>query len=435
MNFYFFIIIFYLILYSYHKVIIPLYKNSLIEYNPENLFPNNYYTKLNIGNQQLNLKFVLLFDHILIFGSNISFSKYNESLSHTYENYSYYEHFETPYDVLYYGISSFDTFLFNNNISEKLEFYLIQRIKNENNMDIEKITLNGMIGLQLVADIESKTYNIIYQLKYYKIIDNYNYYFDYNKEKLILGEYVNENDRNFYKINTKLRIREHINIDFKYIYYNEYSKTYNNYNETNSAGLISLNINGIIGTNSYKKYFENFMKNYFNSCKKEYFSYANKKYYGYQCDKNINIKKFKSIKFFNIELNYTFELDYNNLFVKYKDKYIMLVYFKEEENQFAWILGTIFLKKYKLIFNLSNQTIGMIKNLKEKDKNLILYIICCILLIIIIKLSYFLYKYYINKPRKIKANELNENYEYDFDDKTKEQNYNKLELKSKLLNN
>ncbi len=178
------------------------------------------------------------------------------------------------------------------------------------------------------------------------------------------------------------------------------------------------------------------MKENFPSCYKEYFNYANKNYYGYGCSKNINIKKFKSIKFFNQDLNHTFELDYKDIFVKCEDKYIMMIYFKEDENQFAWILGSIFLKKYKLIFNLSSQTIGMMKNLKEKDDNIILYIICCFLLIIIIILSIFLYKCYLNKPRKIKVNELNENYDFVYLKKENDDtNENKIELNSKLLNN
>ena len=40
------------------------------------------------------MKFVLLFDHILIFGSNISFSKYNECLSDTIEYFNYPQNFE-----------------------------------------------------------------------------------------------------------------------------------------------------------------------------------------------------------------------------------------------------------------------------------------------------------------------------------------------------
>ena len=94
MNFYFSIILFYLILKTNLKVIIPLYKNKIIKYNSEYLFPNNYYSKIKVGKQQLNMKFVLLFNHILIFGSNISFSKYNECLSDSFETYNYYENFE-----------------------------------------------------------------------------------------------------------------------------------------------------------------------------------------------------------------------------------------------------------------------------------------------------------------------------------------------------
>ena len=434
MNFYYSIIIFYLISKIHLKVIIPLYKNEIIKYNPENLFPNNFYSKIKVGNQQLNMKFVLLFDHILIFGSNISFSKYNECLSDTFENFNYPGNFETNYNVYYYGNSSFDYFVFDN-ITEKLEFYLINRITNSDNINIKNMVLNGMIGLQLSSDHELKSYNLVYQLKYNKIIDNYNYYFDFKNEKLVIGEYFDDNDRNFYKTNVITRIWDHININFKNIYYNEYSKN-NTYNETNIGGLISLNTNGIVGTNFYKTYFDEFMKENFPSCYKEYFSYANKKYYGYGCSKNINIKKFKSIKFFNQDLNYTFELDYKDIFVKCKDKYIMMIYFKEDENQLAWILGSIFLKKYKLIFNLSSQTIGMMKNLKEKNDNIILYIICCFLLIIIIILSVFLYKCYLNKPRKIKVNELNENYDFVYSKKeNNDTNENKIELNSKLLNN
>ena len=88
------------------------------------------------------------------------------------------------------------------------------------------------------------------------------------------------------------------------------------------------------------------------------------------------------------------------------------------------------------ILSMKNNIIKLNKRKISMFNNMNLYIICSFLLIIIIILSIFLYKCYLNKPRKIKVNELNENYDFVYSKKENDDtNENKIELNSKLLNN
>ena len=60
------------------------------------------------------------------------------------------------------------------------------------------------------------------------------------------------------------------------------------------------------------------------------------------------------------------------------------------------------------------------------------YFVCYYLI-----LSYYLYKFYIQKPRRIKANELNENYNYEPKLDSINEEYTKIDdnnnIKSKLI--
>ena len=119
----------------------------------------------------------------------------------------------------------------------------------------------------------------------------------------------------------------------------------------------------------------------------------------------------------DISLEFTFT--YKDLFIKKDNEYIFGIVFDEnkDNNDATWILGKIFMKKYSLVYDLDKKIIGTyIGNKKEEEDknpiNLTLLILLIALGILVIGLIIFII-FYMKKPRKNRAAELNDdNYEY-----------------------
>ena len=77
-----------------------------------------------------------------------------------------------------------------------------------------------------------------------------------------------------------------------------------------------------------------------------------------------------------------------------------------------FILGKIFLKKYQIIFEPDRKIIGIYIKKNLNILSITLWVITVILSIIIISLIIIILKRYNNKPRKIRANELDEEFIY-----------------------
>ena len=150
-------------------------------------------------------------------------------------------------------------------------------------------------------------------------------------------------------------------------------------------------------------------------CKKDIISLEKDEYYFYHCDKNIKIdySKLDNIYLKHKYLNMTFIIEQKDLFEIYNDRIIYLVFscINLECNR-NWVLGEQFLKKYPMSFNNDRKLFGIYqKNLIINKKFEFAYIFILLLLIIIILLLRFFYKYFkIN--RKIRVNELYEEFLY-----------------------
>ena len=148
------------------------------------------------------------------------------------------------------------------------------------------------------------------------------------------------------------------------------------------------------------------------------------KYNSYYCDLSAKISNFPPLEFYNKDLNYTFKFDHNDLFVKNNNRFQFLIIFEQYEKNNRWKFGRIFFKKFLMVFDYDKKQIGFyVKEGKNKIKNndnkfLIIFLIILILILILI-----VYKFFIRKnQRKIKANELEDNFEY----KSEKENYSKL---------
>ena len=80
------------------------------------------------------------------------------------------------------------------------------------------------------------------------------------------------------------------------------------------------------------------------------------------------LQTFPSLYFQHIDLDYIFELSYQDLFVEKDGKYIFLVIENYEGEN--WLIGTPFLKKYQFIFNEDSKTIGFYNPNMPKEKEI-----------------------------------------------------------------
>ena len=391
-------------------LIIPFTKESIKEKN--NFYSyftnNNFITFIEIGSPYQIIPFYIKLDEfpISILG-NKNKGQYNEIKSNTYNK-------EEECDFYFYkgnfeGCISNDIFNIKNE-KIKISFLLI------NNNSIESQMDNNIFGLTF----QSRRFSgqqFIYLLKKNKIIDSYNFYFKFNENdengNLIIGNYPHEIDKNYDEkllklINLNINNNEFLwKFSIDEIYFDDKKINEKNFIE------IRIDIKGIIGSEIYNNYFKsNFIDKNNNNCHMDFFE--DKKYKFYYCDKNVDISKLKIIKFINKIVNSSFEFNYKDLWIEFEGKLYFQIIFKNlisnNEKDNNWVFGELFLKKYLLVFNQDKKVIGFYENKKMIFPFYIIFNI--ILVILVIFFGYCFYKYYKLKPRKIRVNELEENYDY-----------------------
>ena len=183
----------------------------------------------------------------------------------------------------------------------------------------------------------------------------------------------------------------------------------------------------ILGSNNYYKYINEYFFNK-NKDKCDYYLY-DERYKIISCDKNIIINNFPSLYFYNHIYNYTFELNYTNLFLDKNNKKYFLIAFDESKSD-AWTFGTLFLKKYYLVFNTYEKTIGFYNQeiIRDKNSSKLVFNIIYIVLIFIAGLGgFFIGKKIYYKVRNKRINELNDGFIY----KSIDENKIALEMASK----
>lgn len=318
------------------------------------ILENEYISTLSIGTPVQEIPLIINFkdNQFYLLHSNLK-GKYNEKKSSTYKNISKI----TNYRFTNFNEGSIisDNIYFNSNNNNQLinniQFILITDKKEKSSMKISQIGLTRYYidGLH--------DYNFIYQLKKNKYINRFSFYFDFsNKFKLVIGTLPHELDKNKFLENDF--ITSHFTFEGDifvwFITFNEIK--YYNQSEINKSILISMEFQGIYPTKEYKDFIQkNFFNEYLNNnlCSFEK-NDLNDDYSFIICDEKIDIKKFEDIKFYNRELNYTFILNYNDLFIKKEDFYYLLIVFGDYQND-IWILGKPFLKKYNIIFDIEKK--------------------------------------------------------------------------------
>ena len=424
------------------------------EYNSTH-FLNEYYNKLlytiiKIGEPSQEVNTIITFNDCnfkigkskkCVYTSEY-LSQYNRNLSNTF-NYTNYYISQMNEFVGYKGCSAEDTIyaytdlsLYNLSKFSKIGFYLGSDVND---------SICGIMGFRMdnYATFCRESNNIIKSFKSLDIINNYQWVLNYTSENegmLILGGNLSELITNF-----------------------DDKKLYNTYSPIGGASfpwmakiskiecgennytINSMEVNGefdndcslIIGSDSYMKYIENnFFNKYKNVCFRNLINYGtnNYKYYVFECDKekfgknDINNFISLSFRFRNSENKFIFIG--NDLFVETNYKFFFRIIFSSSWKD-SWIFGKPFFKKFptsidyekKMIYIYNNNEIERKEvepnnNNDDKDKNNISgKNIFLMILIILLLISFFSVLFYfigknMNKLRKKKANELEDDYIY-----------------------
>ena len=106
-------------------------------------------------------------------------------------------------------------------------------------------------------------------------------------------------------------------------------------------------------------------------------------------------------------MSFTFGSD---LFKEFNGKKYFMV-FLPEYNINRWILGEIFLKKYLIVLEQNKGIMGFYYDIETKSNFPYSYVFIAILLILVFILSFLLYRA-LKKKRKLRANELDDDFEY-----------------------
>ena len=335
------------------------------------------------------------------------------------------------------------------------------------------------IGFQLSENSKDDLYNkklitnIVVQLKEKNIISSYNFNIHFNNFKIneenfdgfiVIGNEPHNYLKdlyNEYQLFKTLAFKKDKNLSWdihfnKIFYKSQYKNQYNSYeiiidNQIDFYNQATLTPSSslIVGTNNYEKkikfdFFDELIS--LEKCKRE-----NKKFtIIYYCYKNKitkeDLEKFPTLYFFNVELDYTFELNYEDLFLEKNDLIYFLVIFydfPEDAQNYLWTyisrweMGTPFMKKYFFTYDYDNKYIGFynnkkiiqnkINNFKKKNKNNIIIIMLVIIINII--MCIFVRKK-IFKNKKISAIELENNI---ININVDKYNYYNVEMKKKIV--
>ena len=320
-------------------------------------------------------------------------------------------------------------------------------IKEQNLKNQEGCVLLGIL-YRNKKDSKKLEINFIEQLKMRNLISSYSWTFKFNSENdglLIIGGEPHTYDPSNYNESFYITTVPPIEVfPSSYAWNFTFHKIYSGEDEVEEINYsrLSFSINFFLGDGKYNKtIFNQYFKKYIED-KKCSFYYDSIKHCYYYCDKTKfnkkDIKSFPVLSLLNRELEMYFNFTGEDLFYETKDYYYFMIYFMNYGPQ-SWLIGQPFLRKYQLVFNHDQKTIGFYnywrKEKKEEikpffsDDNMYLYLIIGLSVIVLIFIIFALTKFVIldiccQKRRKKLVNELDdENADYfDIEGKNKDNN-------------
>ena len=441
------------------------FKTRIIQGNNvmESLINNDIYTTILIGEKKQKIEMNIKSQQGSTFvvsdscTQNPKATKFKEKESRTYKEYIPSKQI-FMYEFREASFASDDFIFFRNNNKEIL-------VKNYTFMNAQSLwkdyqeNMGGLIGLKL----QEKTLdppkppeltNFIDQLKEKNIINSYVFVLDYkddNTGTLYVGDYYHNfnksySSHDFISAKTGKDIHKvkdwEISVD-KILHNNQIiqNKLYIKFYYELGIVAAPKSFKVYINSTFFKKYYDNkICKEVVNKEKIASFE----KYTYIECDKNgFDKKSFPELIFYNGEMELNFTLNYEDLFYEDENKiYFLIIFPVYYVDVDYWLMGKPFIKKYKLFLDKDKKIIGLYLNHQEyksddpknndnndnenKKKNTTYIIIIVILaVVLIISLASLLYYFLvIKKQRRVRANELDDNFDYEAkgDDKEKSEN-------------
>ena len=408
---------------------------------------NRITTEIKIGEPpQTIIASIDLYQHAFYISPIEKGGTYNYKLSKTYSNQTGEEYYYSK-QCLRQGYHGNESFIFKTIDGEDKKLKDINFIMGENrNIEYCFKLLNAQIGLTYIKYSKLFDSNYITYLNQKEILKSYAFFFQFannsnEKDYLIIGGYPHEFDSDNYD-NKNLKKGYIENDNFWNIIM--IMQVDGNSSKIESYCKLDILMKGIQGSYIYQRIIdEMFFNKYFDS--KLCFKNESKDIFQgllyYTCDLSIDIQKFPNLFFKFESMNYTFNLTYNDLFIKFNNKYYFLIVFHRKISR-DWILGEIFIKKYNLIFDQNIESVSLYTNFtshkKKKDKDhedkknenegnkSLLKILVLIFFLSTVILSILLYNIILKFPRKKRANELDETFEYNSKEEVQKTDYSKL---------
>ena len=420
-----------------------------------NLQFNKIYINSKIATPNQDLKLYLKFSEYIIYITDKGYKK-EESTSYEFmrktnnKEKAEFTPLDLQTDNLKSGYESKEILKLDEDVIQNFNFILVDKLNynydifesiiglNLPEKDIRPLLLNTNIFEQLKKNnsINKRMISIFY-FNNLRIDKKKN---DYKKcdGQIIFGKLPHE----FKDENKISEIKKRYNIDQNNLYWaniiaEDYHKKWKikfdsiEFSNTKLEDLIVefiIEQNFFTGTSNFKTMVhKNFFEKYISKklCKEEkFFNYKeNFEYYYYICENSLKCDLDKNndtiLAFKNQDLNEIFNFRLKELFFEYNNRMYFGVIF-DQYQMHGWKLGRIFFEKYPLIFSLDNKAIGYYKQNVEIKNNknrkitmtliLIILVIFLLLLLFIILRKYNALKSLI--PRKLKANELNDQYSY-----------------------
>ena len=384
----------------------------------ENLMKCDIYTQITIGNPSKIIKTSIKFNdnNLYLSGSNVSNHIYDETKSSSYKKLEnsiqfYNEDFEK-------GEKGIESFIIGNIKLKEFPFILVTQ---------ERINEISSIGLKPKSNFKNNPKaNLIEELKFKNIIDKNIFSVIFNKKEknkeqtgeIIIGNYLHDIYNDQYK-STDYIFTKTIDNKITRFWSFKVDEIKVGLNSILGSKIINLDIESEVFYGSLTYFYdinETFFESYIDY-KECWFEVASDKYNNkfdyYVCNKSVfNPSNFPNLTFISNDLNKSFVFTYQDLFVEKNNLYYFIILFSQDrERIYNWIFGKKFLEKYHFVFDQDKLTIGYYTQVYPKKFNW-KYFYILIAIIIIFLLGIILGYQLIKKPRKVRANELLDIYEY-----------------------
>ena len=334
------------------------FKNKFSQTSPdlnylEQFVNNSIYIEIPIGSPEQKVPFQITFDEsttYILQSSNL----FNKEKSSSYKliqdkNNIWNQRYEN-------GLISNDSIKLSTNEKQivNLSDFSFVLVKNYNTTRYNRGFPSSILGLNLDVGFMESDLNFLTILKLNNIINSYTFTLKYTKEnegKIFIGGFPHEYNKNYNEKYLRSTLCQKTGPKFFYsIYFDNVQIGKEQFvNNFNKIAELKPDFGLIVGASGFKSKIEEIYFNQYYQKKicnevliyktfweiwerdedeEDQFDYESGNDEAFKvivCSNKINVKKFPSLKFYNKDLEVNFELNYKDLFKKYKKKYYFLI--------------------------------------------------------------------------------------------------------------